>query len=65
MRTLEIKDYVVVSVNNLWRFEKRVNEYLKEGCKLVGGLSIDDSWFCQALIKKYVCKERISNEKIK
>ncbi len=24
-----------------------------------------DGWFCQALIKKYVCKERISNEKIK
>ena len=42
-----------------------VNEHLKEGCKLVGGLSIYDGWFCQALIKKYVCKERISNEKIK
>ena len=65
MRELEIKDYVVVSVNNLWRFEKRVNEYLKEGYELVGGLLIDDGFFYQALRKKYTCKERISNEKIK
>ena len=52
MRELEIKDYVVVSVNNLWRFEKRVNEYLKEGYELVGGLLIDDGFFYQALRKK-------------
>lgn len=54
MRELEIKDYVVVSVNNLWRFEKRVNEYLKEGYELVGGLLIDDGFFYQALRKKNI-----------
>ena len=34
MRALEIKDYVVIMDNSLWSFEKRVNEYLKEGYEL-------------------------------
>ena len=52
MRVLEIKDYVVIRDNSLWNFEKRVNEYLKEGYELAGGLLIDDGFFYQALRKK-------------
>lgn len=49
--------YLVIKNKDIFSLQKKVDEHLKQGCSLIGGLLIEKKFFCKVYYQSVLFQE--------